>query len=172
MSIYGLGGVGKTAVALELAYRMMEKHPPFLVLWVPAMSRETFEMAYREIGILLRIPGITDENAEIMQLVKTSLNSGDFVDWLMVVDNADNPSVLLDGTNDDPRAGRLYDHLPNSDRGSIVFTTRSRKAAERLTPSSALDLGDMTKAEAKQLLAERIMIMMMIIMIVICAVAF
>jgi tetratricopeptide (TPR) repeat protein len=157
MSIYGLGGGGKTAVALELAYRMMAKHSPFLVLWVPAISRETFEIAYREIGILLRIPGITDYNADVKQLVKNSLNSGDFGDWLMVIDNADDPNVLLDSTNDDPRAGRLYDYLPRSDRGSIVFTTRDRKAAERLTQSSVLELEDMTKAEAKQLMARRIM---------------
>jgi tetratricopeptide (TPR) repeat protein len=157
MSIYGLGGGGKTAVALELAYRMMAKHSPFLVLWVPAISRETFEIAYREIGILLCIPGITDYNADVKQLVKNSLNSGDFGDWLMVVDNADDPNVLLDSTTDDPRAGRLYDYLPCSDRGSIVFTTRDRKAAERLTQSSVLELEDMTKAEAKQLMARRIM---------------
>ncbi|KFY29166.1 hypothetical protein V491_00164 [Pseudogymnoascus sp. VKM F-3775] len=157
MSIYGLGGGGKTAVALELAYRMMAKHSLFLVLWVPAISRETFEIACREIGTLLRIPGITDDNASVKQLVKNSLNSGNFGDWLMVVDNADNPSVLLDSSNDDRRAGRLYDYLPYSDRGSIVFTTRDRKVAERLTQSSVLELEDMTKAETKQLMARRIM---------------
>ena len=135
---------------------MMAKHSPFLVFWVPAISRETFEIAYREIGILLRIPGIVDDNADVKQLVKNSLNSGDFRDWLMVIDNADGPSVLLGSTNDNPRAGRLYDYLPHSDWGSILFTTRSRKAAERLTQSSILELEDMTKAEAKQLIAQRI----------------
>jgi tetratricopeptide (TPR) repeat protein len=156
MSIYGLGGGGKTAVALELAYRMMAEHSPFLVFWVPAINRETFEIAYREIGTRLRIPGIASNNADVKQLVKNSLNSDDFGDWLMVIDNADDPGVLLDSTNDDPRAGRLYDYLPHSDRGSILFTTRSRKVAERLTQSNILELKDMTKAEAKQLMAQRI----------------
>lgn len=157
MSIYGLGGGGKTAVALELGYQMITKYSPFLVLWVPAISRETFEIAYREIGNLLRIPGITDDNADFKQLVKNSLDSGEFGDWLMVIDNADDPSVLLDSMNNDPRAGRLYDYLPRSDRGAIIFTTRSRKAAERLTQNNILELEDMTKAEAKQLMARRIM---------------
>lgn len=82
-------------MALELAYRMIAKHSLFLVLWVPAISRETFEIAYREIGTLLCIPGITDNNADVKQLVKNKLDSGDFGDWLMVIDNADDPSILL-----------------------------------------------------------------------------
>lgn len=38
----------------------------------------------------------------------------------------------------------------------IVFTTRSRNAAGGLTQSSKLELGDMGKAEAKRLLAQRV----------------
>ena len=133
----------------------MAKHSSFLVFWVPAISQETFEIAYREIGALLRIPGITDGNADVKQLVKDSLNSGNFGDWLMIIDNADDPSVLLDSTNNEPQAGQLYDYLPRSGRGSILFTTRGLKAAERLT-QNVLALEDMTKAEAKQLLARRI----------------
>jgi tetratricopeptide (TPR) repeat protein len=143
-------------VALELAYRMLKKYPHFFVLWVPAISRETFESAYREIGTLLRIPGITDDNTDVKQLVKNELDSGGFGDWLMIIDNADDPSVLLDSKNDGPRSDQLYDYLPRSDRGSILFTTRGRKAAERLTPSDALELGDLKQAEAKQLIAQRI----------------
>jgi tetratricopeptide (TPR) repeat protein len=156
MSINGLGGGGKTAVALELAYRMIAKHSPLLIFWVPAISRETFEIAYREIGTLLRIPGITDNNADIKKLVKHALDSGDFGNWLMVVDNADDPSILLDSTKDGLQSARLYDYLPRSDRGSILFTTRGRKAAERLTPSNALELGDLNETEAKQLIIRRI----------------
>jgi hypothetical protein len=59
------------------------------------ISRETFEIAYREIGTLLRIPGITDDNANVKQLVKDWLDAGGFGDWLMIIDNADDPSVLL-----------------------------------------------------------------------------
>src|SRR3984885_8314565 len=95
MSICGLGGGGKTALVLELAYRIMTKHSGLLVLWVPAISRETFDIAYREIGTLLGIPGITDDNADIKHLVRNSLNSGSSSDWLMVVDNADDPNILL-----------------------------------------------------------------------------
>jgi hypothetical protein len=65
MFIYGLGDSGKTAVALELAYRIIAKRFLFLVFWVLAISREIFEIMYREIRILFRIPGIIDDNADI-----------------------------------------------------------------------------------------------------------
>jgi hypothetical protein len=156
MSIYGLGGGGKTAVALELVYRMIAKRSQFLVFWVPALSRETFEIAYRKIGTLLGIQSITDDNANIKQLVKDGLDSGNFGDWLMIIDNADDPSVLLDSTNDGSQSNQLYDYLPRSDRGSILFTTRGRKAAERLTQNNILELENMNKAEGKQLMAWRI----------------
>lgn len=135
----------------------MMKLSGLLVFWVPAINRETFDVAYREIGNLLRIPGITDNNADIKQLAKDSLNSGGYSDWLMAVDNADDPKILLEGKSDGPQSGRLYDYLPHCSQGSILFTTRGRKAAERMTPGNALELEDMSKVDAKQLVTRRIL---------------
>ncbi|KAH8593045.1 kinesin light chain 1 [Bisporella sp. PMI_857] len=156
ITIYGLGGCGKSALALEFAYRALAKHAKRLVFWVPAISQDSFELAYREIGIRLRIPGITNNNADIRKLVKDTLNLNSLGDWLMIVDNADDPGVLLSTTNSDPMSARLSDCLPHSNKGTILFTTRSRKAAGDLTQSCVLELNDMSKAEARQLLAQRI----------------
>jgi tetratricopeptide (TPR) repeat protein len=156
MTIYGLGGCGKSALALEFAYRAMAKHARRLVFWVPAITRESFELAYREIGILLRMPGITDDNADVKKLVQKELSRDSLGDWLMIVDNADDPGVLMNSTDGDPRLARLSDCLPRSNRGKILFTTRSRNAAGDLTQSSVLELNDMSRAEARKLLARRI----------------
>ncbi|KAF2623299.1 kinesin light chain 1 [Macroventuria anomochaeta] len=156
MTIYGLGGSGKSALALEFAYRALARDAKRLVFWVPAISYESFEFAYREIGIRLCIPGIMDDNADIKKLVKDTLSLGSLGDWLMIVDNADEPGVLLGTLDNNLMSARLSDCLPHSVRGTILFTTRSRKAAEDLTPSSVLELDDMSKAEARQLLARRL----------------
>src|SRR6202030_4115050 len=50
MAITGLGGIGKTQIALELAYRIREKKPEFLIFWIPATSVEKIEQAYMDIG--------------------------------------------------------------------------------------------------------------------------
>jgi tetratricopeptide (TPR) repeat protein len=125
------------------------------VFWVPAISRESFELAYREIGIRLRIPGITDDNANVQQLVKEALDN--MRDWLMIVDNADEPDVLMNCSDSDPDSPRLLDYIPHNNRGKVVFTTRSRKAAGDLTQANMLELQDLGKVEARDLLTRRIM---------------
>ena len=156
MTIYGLGGCGKSALATEFAYRALAQQTGRLMFWVPAISRESFEIAYREIGIRLRIPGITEDNANIKQLVKDALDSNIAYKWLMVIDNTDDPQVLISRASIDPNATRLVDYLPKSDNGKIVFTTRSRKAAGDLTQGSKLELKDMGEAGARQLLLRRV----------------
>ena len=154
MTIYGLGGCGKSALAIEFAYRVAERRAR-LVFWVPAISQESFETAFREIGERLRIPGIADGNADVKKLVQATLGSEDIADWLMIVDNADDHDVLLGALDSNSKPARLRDYLPRSSRGAILFTTRSRKIAETLTPSNALEVTVMDQADVKQLLTRR-----------------
>jgi tetratricopeptide (TPR) repeat protein len=156
MTIYGLGGCGKSALVLELAYRALAEHTRDLVFWVPAVSRESFELAYREIATRLSIPGISDNNTDINKLVKDALSAESFGSWLMIVDNADDPTVLSAPFDGDPKSAALGDYIPHSRTSAVLFTTRSRKAARNLTPNHVLELEDMTQDEAKQLLARRI----------------
>lgn len=156
MTVYGLGGCGKSALALEFAYRALARHARPMVFWVPAVSQESFELAYREIGVRLSVPGITEDNADIRKLIKNALSSESLGDWLMIIDNADDSGVLLGTTDNDSMSAQLSDCLPHSDRGAILFTTRSRKVARDLTPSSVLELNNISKAKARQLLARRL----------------
>jgi tetratricopeptide (TPR) repeat protein len=119
------------------------------------MSQESFKLAYREIGARLRIPGISDDNADVKRLVKEKLSSGNVDDWLMIVDNADDSQVLVGVDNESHESSRLIDYIPHSNKGAVLFTTRSRKAATDLTQSDIIGLNDMGKAEARQLLARR-----------------
>lgn len=127
-----------------------------MVFWVSAVSRVTFELAYREIGILLDIPGITNDNADVMRLVKEELSKSSVGDWLMIVDSADDPDVLLGVPCGDATTGRFSDYLPHSDRGAILFTTRDKKTAHKLTPSHVIELIEMKRDEAKQLMVRRV----------------
>jgi tetratricopeptide (TPR) repeat protein len=152
MTIYGLGGCGKSALALEFAYCALATHVRRVVFWVPAISQESFELAFRDIGVRLRIPGVGDDNANVKQLVREALSSENLRDWLMIVDNADDPKVLLEVDSKNPKSVRLIDYIPHSNEGLVLFTTRSRKLATELTQTHVLPLDDMGEAEARQLL--------------------
>ncbi|KAH5170036.1 hypothetical protein HBI38_006430 [Parastagonospora nodorum] len=156
LAIYGLGGCGKTALALELVYWTKMQQPTCKIFWVSALSRESFEHAYHEIGKLLSIPGLDDNDADVMRLVAARLSSGEIGSWLMVVDNADDESILFSDAREVKDSEQLIDYLPQCHKGSIIFTTRNRVAALKLAKSNVLALVDLEKEEALELLGKRL----------------
>lgn len=78
MTVHGLGGGGRSALALEFVYRALADRAVDRVFWMPAISRESFELAYREIVTSLRIPGMSDDNTNINKLVKDALSPDSF----------------------------------------------------------------------------------------------
>lgn len=73
------------------------------------------------------------------------------------MDKADDDSVLFGALNETSGADRLVDWLPLSRKGSIVFTTRTRTAAVRLAESNVIALGELTEAEARDMLRKRLL---------------
>ena len=158
LAICGFGGCGKTALALESAYRLKEQQPSRAIFWVSAVSRESFEQAYREIWMLLSKTKIVDDTADVMRLVRAKLSDERFEQWLMIVDNADDISVLLEPFDLKRVTPRLIDDLPRSCKGSIIFTTRSERAAFDLAGNKTVELGKLDKPEAKEVLRTRLVL--------------
>ena len=129
VAVAGLGGIGKTQMALEVAFQIQTLHPDCSVFWVPAIDSTTFEHAFREIGQKLQIPGIDEDKADVKLLVKTSLSQESAGRWLMVIDNADDMRMLFAEADKGNISSQLLDYLPFSRNGSILFTTRDGKAA-------------------------------------------
>lgn len=155
-AVYGLGGCGKSAIAIEFAYRTLERSPEHSVFWVPAINKESIELAYREIGNLLRIPGVTEEKVNVRTLVNKALSAETRHNWLMIIDNADDDEVLFQSSDLNPLQPQIIDHLPYSAKGAILFTTRNRKLASKLAAANTLELMDMSENDAEQLLVQRL----------------
>lgn len=89
--VSGLGGIGKTQLAVEYAYRHRDKYKA--ILWASADSRETLVSDYVKIATLLKFPKkYTENQTHAVNAVKYWLEHND--NWLLIFDNADNPTIV------------------------------------------------------------------------------
>jgi hypothetical protein len=93
MAILGLGGVGKSRLALELAYQIKSERPEHLIFWIQATEQLTFEKDVLEIGRKEARSGIEDDKADIKNLVKQRLSDLSANKWLLILDNADDEAL-------------------------------------------------------------------------------
>jgi tetratricopeptide (TPR) repeat protein len=152
VALRGLGGVGKSQIALELAYRAQNSTPTMSCFWVSAVSRNTFTRSYRQIASTLAIPGTSNPSNNMLQLVKDYLQKEKAGPWLMMVDNIDDLRSLR-GEIDETDSSDLLDYLPQCTHGRLLFTTRSKEAALALTGTGAIvEVPAMDANEAQKLL--------------------
>lgn len=149
MALSGLGGMGKTQIALELAYRVKATMKQYSVLWIPAHSLAAYEKAVADVVRKLSIScSADDDRKEVLQRYLSSEISGH---WLLILDNADDPALFLESRFGSSRS--LLELLPRSLSGRILVTTRSSSIAQDIAGSDTLPLGDMTAADARSLLS-------------------
>lgn len=144
-AIFGLGGIGKTQIALELAYRIKERHPRCSVFWLPATDVETLQQAFTNLAQELGVPEIEKDQANAKKLVQRYLSQQRAGQWLLIVDNIDDIDIWK---------SELRDQLPRSQRGCIVCTTRNRKLATEITTSNAIEVPEMDDKTAMELLSK------------------
>ncbi|KAE8361552.1 purine and uridine phosphorylase [Aspergillus caelatus] len=137
VAICGLGGIGNTQIALELAYRMRKRDPECSIFWVTCTSYESVEQAYMSIASKLGMADI--KPAEVKQKIKACLSQESAGKWLLLFDNADDMEMWGKDNTNNPV---LTDFLPQSEQGHILFTTRSRKVAVKLVSSHVIIISE------------------------------
>ncbi|KAF2433970.1 kinesin light chain 1 [Tothia fuscella] len=152
IAILGEGGVGKSQLALEFAHRKRQEDANCSVFWIPASDVDSMHLAYTHIAQKLSIPGWDDEKADILKLVKIYLSGMSAGRWLLIYDNADDIRLGSNELLATSQATSLIDHLPQSELGSIIFTTTDSKTAETLASTNVIKLLSMTPDTAKTML--------------------
>ncbi|KAF3391629.1 hypothetical protein F1880_007909 [Penicillium rolfsii] len=149
--IVGLGGVGKTQIALELAYQTKEMYSDCAVIWLPAVDMESLHQAYLEIARQLGIGQFDPNKKDVKKLVQKHLSQPQSGRWLLIIDNADDIDMWTDGGSNSTHRG-LQAFLPKSDHGAILFTTRSNRVAQYLAPGNIIEIPEMDEAKAINML--------------------
>jgi Domain of unknown function (DUF4062)/Tetratricopeptide repeat/NB-ARC domain len=116
-ALYGLGGVGKTQVALEYAHRFMADYD--LIWWIPAERLQGISLALADLADRLGCQA-SDNVAQAATAAVERLRRDAVGRWLLVFDNAGEPEDL------DP-------YLP-AGSGHVIITSRNQAWTHRAEP--------------------------------------
>ncbi|KAF2403295.1 TPR-like protein [Trichodelitschia bisporula] len=145
LAIHGLGGTGKTQIALQFAYWVKENDPQCSVFWVSAMSKATFTQDCSHIASKLSILSDQNKDKDVKDLVKEYLSSETAGRWLLIVDNVDDANIFSPSPD---QSMHLVHFLPESPNGQVLCTTRFRHIATDLGCSEIIQLNQMSKEDS------------------------
>ncbi|CAM1508596.1 Fc.00g054440.m01.CDS01 [Cosmosporella sp. VM-42] len=117
VALYGMGGVGKTHVAMKYAEERFTKRGVSAILWVEAESEIKVKQSFTDIAKRLQLPNYVPHNHDDNRLLVMNWLQQTKSKWLLVYDNVESFDVL-------------HAHWPNSVvHGHALITTRNRDLA-------------------------------------------
>lgn len=137
VALCGLGGIGKTQIALEYAHLHQRQYRQ--VFWAVATTRASLVSSFVALAKLLELPERNQDNQdEIVLAVKDWLQMNS--EWLLILDDVANIKVARD-------------FMPASGRGHILLTTQVQPLG---TIAQSIPVGTLNTRTAATFLLRRI----------------
>jgi tetratricopeptide (TPR) repeat protein len=123
--LHGLGGCGKTRLALEVAYTAQQHG--IEVWWVPAAQPDALAAGMRAVGRRLGVSDDKLEHGDAADVIWQRLTDR-HTPWLLVIDNADDSQVLA-GAGTSVAEGRGWLRPVDGEAGAVLVTSRDGSPA-------------------------------------------
>ncbi|RDW63420.1 hypothetical protein BP6252_10965 [Coleophoma cylindrospora] len=137
VALVGLGGIGKSQIALEFAYRVLDSQQ-MSVFWVSARTKAAIEQSYQAIARRAKLPGWDDQNANFLLLVQDWLDSPESGRWMLIFDDANDANELS------------AECIPRS-KGLILITSRDKRVSFQFSETT-IEVKTLTQIDALQML--------------------
>lgn len=139
-------------MAAEFCYQYHQDHPESLVFWISCDSSIKLDLAFRDIAVRLKLPGYDEPNADLWNLAVRYLSSNQHLRWLMVLDNADDVDLMIDGPKALAKAVREFRN------GAVIITTRDRYIARTIvdTKECVITVNNLSLGDASRLFRSKL----------------
>ncbi|KAI0399616.1 hypothetical protein F4802DRAFT_29064 [Xylaria palmicola] len=147
VTLHGLGGAGKSQLALNYAEKHRDQYNP--ILWIDATDEEAARSSFRRCGTEL---GLSEEHVDKQESVLTDPRVQAVLRWLRNRTEADDEWLVIVDNADDLRWG-LQKIMPKGKRGSVLVTSRDEQSV-MLMPKACekIRVGPMSPEEGTTLL--------------------
>lgn len=136
-AIHGMGGIGKTQMAVEYIYRHLQDYD--LIWWIDAARATQIRAGFTELARQLDLPGAADANTAVPAVREALRTGAPYRRWLLVFDNAESP-------------GSVRPFFPSNGPGEILITSRNSDWAGVARP---LEVAVFKRDESIELLGKR-----------------
>ncbi|KAH8693322.1 hypothetical protein GQ44DRAFT_159935 [Phaeosphaeriaceae sp. PMI808] len=152
--VHGLGGIGKTQLAVEFAREHQRRFSA--IFWLDGSSEINLKQSF--VGMVQRLPqdeltadgvgtcthSVVDVNVAVHECLRwLSLSSNH--DWLLIIDNVDRDHL----DKDDPQSYNVKGYFPPADHGSILITSRLASLQKH---GSGVKVGTVAAEQARAIL--------------------
>ena len=152
--IHGLGGIGKTQLAVEFAREYQRRFSA--IFWLDGSSEINLKQSFLDMvkrlpedkltenGVGIRTHSVVDIDVAVQECRRwLSLSSNH--DWLLIIDNVDRDH----DDKDDSQAYNVKEYFPSADHGSILITSR---LASLQRHGSGVKVGTVATEQARAIL--------------------